>query len=105
MEIKEIDGKQFVEYDKLKAERKRMYIQIGFLITIIIVCAVILFAVKTILTEAKIIGKDPISYGMELHDFISCQCFDSKSVEWYSEGNGFISKVQAGYRGEWIGTG
>ncbi len=107
MEIKEIDGKQFVEYDKQKVEKKKMIIQIAFIVAIIISCAVIIFAVKTILETKDLIGQDPLSYGMQQHDFISCQCFDSKRVEWYSNGEGFVSQAQAGLGlgGEWIGTG
>ena len=107
MEIREIDGKKFVEYDKQKAEKKRMLIQVAFIVAIIISCAVIIFAVKGILDATDLIGKDPLSYGMVQHDFISCQCFDSKSVEWYSNGDGFISQQQAGmqFGGEWNGSG
>jgi hypothetical protein len=105
MEIKEIEGKKFVEYKQAEAERKRMIIQVSFLIAIIISCAVIIFALKTIITDIDLIGKDPLSYGMKQHDFISCQCFDSNRLEWYSEGGGFITQSQAGYGGEWNGAG
>lgn len=107
MEIKEIDGKQFIEYDKHKAQKKKMIIQVAFIVAIIISSAVIIFAVKSILDTKDMIGRDPLSYGMDQHGFISCQCFDSKSVEWYSNGEGFISQQQVGlqFRGEFDGPG
>ncbi len=105
MEKREIDGKQFVEYEKHVEERKRMMIQIAFLIAIVLASASIIFAVKVILSNKDLIGSNPLTYGMEQYGFISCQCFDSQNVEWYSDGDGFVSKTQVDYGGEKIGAG
>ena len=97
MEVREIDGKKFVEYEQYKVQRKRMIIQILFIIGIVYATFTMAQTIKTLISERDIINSDPIIYGMDAHGFISCQCFDEQGLEWYSAGERFITQQQAGY--------
>lgn len=91
MEIKEIDGKKFIEYDEHKRQRKRMIISVLFLIIITLAIVALANATITLVKNKDIIQSDPLRYGMEVHGFVSCQCFDDEGQDWYSEGSGFIN--------------
>jgi len=71
----------------------------------VIAITAFVYTTITLVKSKNIIQKDPLKYGMEIHGFISCQCFDELGIEWYSVGEGFISQQQAGYGGELIGAG
>jgi len=94
--IKEIDGKKFVEYNEYEQvrRRKRETISILFLILIAIAIIAIIFAITTLIKNKNIIQSDPLRYGMDVHGFISCQCFDEQGRDWYSNGTGFVHRRQ-----------
>jgi len=87
-----------------KEEKREMMevIRMGLLLVVIIV---LVWTTITLIKNKDIIQKDPLNYGMDVHGFISCQCYDNQGVEWYSSGEGFVNQRQAGYGGGWIGSG
>ncbi len=90
MEIREIDGKKFIEFDEYKAIRLRRYLSILFLILIAGAIIALINTTATLVKNKEIIQKDPLIYGMGLHDFVSCACYDSEGKDWYSTETGFI---------------
>ncbi len=94
MEIKEIDGKKFIEYDQMKAQRRRLIMSIAFLILLAIVVVVMLLAIATLIKNKDIIASDPLRYGMDVHGFNSCQCTDDQGQIWQSYETGFINEHQ-----------
>lgn len=99
MEIKEIEGKKFIEYDEYKEIRRRKRISILFLILIVGAIISMIIAITILVKNKNIIQSDPLSYGMGVHGFISCQCFDEQGRDWYSEGEGFIHRKIGDYPG------
>ena len=91
MEIKEIDGKKFIEYNEHRAQRRRLIIAILFLIVIAGAIIALINTTKTLLENKDIIQKDPLRFGMDVHGFVSCQCQDAEGQEWYSLDTGFIN--------------
>lgn len=94
MEIKEIEGKKFIEYDEYKYRKKRFIMSILFLILLSGAIVALLNATFVLLDNKDIIQQDPLIYGMGLHNFTSCQCFDSQGKDWYSTEKGFIHEEQ-----------
>jgi hypothetical protein len=70
---------------------KKELINIGIFILMIIAICLLLFTVITLLKNKDIITSDPLSYGMKVHNFTSCSCFDSSGNNWRSTGSGFES--------------
>lgn len=92
MEIRKIEGIEFVEYKKYKQQRRRMIIQIFFILAIIYSSYTMIKTVGVLLDNKKIIQEDPLRYGMDVHKFVSCTCYDSKGKDWRSNGTGFLHK-------------
>ena len=93
MEIKEIDGKKFIEYNEHKQQRKKFIVSIIFLILMIIAITALINATTTLIKNKDIIQSDPLIFGMDVHGFISCQCFDMKGKSWISNGTGFLHQA------------
>ncbi len=68
-----------------------MIISVLFLIVIAIAIIALISTTVTLVKNKEIIQKDPLRYGMDVHGFVSCQCFDEQGQDWYSEGSGFIN--------------
>lgn len=87
------------ETKQQKRENKRVIIQIVFLFLMLVVIILMIVAITTLIKNKDIIQKDPLRYGMDVHDFVSCDCIDSKGIVWYSFETGFKTER----RGEgWI---
>jgi len=99
MEFKEIDGKKFVNYDELELRKKkrRMIMNIVFLIVIAFASFSMIRTTNVILDNKEMIQSDALLYGMSLHNFTSCQCFDSFGRDWYSNEEGFVHGSIAGF--------
>ncbi len=89
----------------MMSKEKKEMMQIVWMALLLVVIIILVWTTLTLIKNKEIIQKDPLRYGMEVHGFISCQCFDEQGVEWYSKGEGFINQQQAGYGGEWFGPG
>lgn len=96
MEIKEIDGKKFIEYNEHLENKKKFKLSVVFLILMIIAIVILIMAISLLIQNRDWILRDPIAYGMDERGFLSCQCFDEEGTQWYSEGEGFINQRQAG---------
>ena len=94
MEIREIDGKKFIEYNEHKKQKRKMIISILFLVMIAFAIIALMTATITLVKNKDIIQSDPLRYGMEVHGFVSCQCSDEEGRVWYSEGIGFINRIR-----------
>ncbi len=92
MEIKEIDGKKFIEFEEHKHKRKQLILSTLFLVLLGVAIIAMLLAVSTLLKNKDVIQQDPLRYGMDVHGFVSCQCFDEEGRDWQSEGAGFINR-------------
>lgn len=94
MEIKEIDGKKYIEWDEDQARRRRLIMSVAFLILLAIAIIMLISTIYTLVKNKEIIQKDPLRYGMDQHGFVSCQCFDEQGRDWQSEGVGFIHRAE-----------
>jgi len=92
MEIKEIDGKKFIEFKEHEHKRKQLILSTFFLLLLVVAIVAMTIAVFTLLKNKDIIQQDPLRYGMDVHGFTSCQCFDEQGRDWQSEGDGFIHR-------------
>ncbi len=92
MEVKQIQGKTYIEYDEHKEKNKKMIIQVLFLIFLAIAITAMISTTVILIKNKDIIKQDPLRYGMEVHGFESCQCLDYQGIQWYSEGPGFANK-------------
>ena len=92
MEIREIDGKKFVEYDEARRQTRRTLLSVAFIVAIIIASYAMIVTTKTLIENKEIITSDPLIFGMDVHGFVSCQCFDEQGSEWSSQGTGFINR-------------
>ncbi len=96
MEIKEIDGKKFIEYDEHRSQTRKTLMGVAFIVAIIIASYAMVSTTKTLIENKDIIEKDPLIYGMDVHGFVSCQCYDQKGNEWSSQETGFITGLSGG---------
>lgn len=92
MEIREIDGKKFIEYKEHRQQRKRLLVSVLFMVIMVVAIVALINTTVTLVKSRDLIGKDPLRYGMEVHGFLTCQCFDQDGNDWYSEGDGFIHR-------------
>jgi len=67
--------------------------QIIFLVLIVIFILLLIFTMITLIKNKDIITKDPLVYGMQVHNFSYCSCLDNSGKYWESSKNGFISKT------------
>lgn len=92
MEIKEIDGKKYIEFDVDKHRKRKLMISVIFLILILVAIVTLINTTITLVKNKDIIQSDPLRYGMEVHGFSSCQCTDVEGRLWESEDTGFINR-------------
>lgn len=90
MDIKQIDGKRYVEYSLYKTQRRKTIMSVAFIVAIIIASYAMISSIQTLLENKEIIQKDPLRYGMDVHGFVSCQCFDAEGKDWISKDSGFL---------------
>lgn len=76
---------------------KKEIIQITFNILLVIAICFMLFTIITLLKNKELITTDPLVYGMKIHNFTYCSCFDDKGSNWVSEGGTFTTKRYEGY--------
>lgn len=96
MEVKEIDGKQYVEFDVAKHARKRFITSVVILILLAASILALVSATVILVKNKNIIASDPLIYGMSLHNFTSCSCFDQAGTEWSSTDKGFLNIPKGG---------
>lgn len=77
MNLKKIDGKEYIEYNKHKALRNRNIINSIFLILLFFALVFMVIAIKTIIENKEMIQSQPIDYLIQQYDFVSCSCYDS----------------------------
>ena len=58
------------------------------ILMVISICALIV-TVITLLKNKEVITKDPLTYGMDKHDFTNCSCIDKQGKYWTSGDGGF----------------
>lgn len=78
-------------------EHKTLRIQllsVLFIILLIITIIIMIFTINLFLKNKDLITSDPLTYGMKIHNFTSCSCFDNQGKDWYSYNGGFIHKEQ-----------
>ena len=92
MEVKEIDGKKYIEYDEERQLRKRFIVSVLFLF--LLAGSIIALSTATIILikNKNIITSDPLIYGMNVHNFSSCQCTDNQGLQWTSKDTGFTTE-------------
>ena len=71
---------------------KKEIIQIIYLILMVFIIVLMLVTISILIKNKNIIMSDPLVYGMETHNFQSCQCIDYEGRGWYSYEGGFINK-------------
>jgi aspartate carbamoyltransferase regulatory subunit len=91
MEIREIDGRKYIEFNEDKHRKKRLLISIIFLILLTVAIIALISVTVTLVKNKEVIQKDPLRYGMDVHGFVSCQCTDQEGKDWYSKDTGFIN--------------
>ena len=71
-----------------------------FLVLLVIIIIVMIVSLTILVKNKNLIMTDTLIYGMELHNFTSCGCYDSSGILWSSTENGFESKQPTNLRGE-----
>ncbi len=92
MEVKEIEGKKYIEFQEHKNQRKKFVVSVLFLILLAIAIMAMIVTTFILIQNKDLISKDPLRYGMDVHGFVSCQCLDGDGMPWYSEGPGFANR-------------
>jgi len=72
--------------------KKAGIVNIGIFILMLIFICLLIFTIITLVKNKDIIMSDSLVYGMKVHNFTSCSCFDSQGNNWESTLNGFINK-------------
>lgn len=85
MKTKTIDGKEYIEYDRAKAENRRAIFNVAFLILLSLAILALFFAIITIVKNNEMLNQQPIDYVMEKYDFAICTCTD-KSGQVFGSG-------------------
>ena len=85
MNIKKIDGKEYIEYNKHKALRNRTIINSIFLILLFFALVFMVIAIKTIIENKEMLQNYPIDFLIQQYDFVSCSCVDG-------DGNLFVQR-------------
>jgi len=70
-------------------EEKR---QTLFLILLLIVIILLVISLVVLIKNKNLIMKDTLIYGMELHNFTSCSCYDSENTLWVSGETSFTTQ-------------
>lgn len=71
---------------------KNQVMQIISNLLLVITIGVLIFTTITLIKNKDIIIKDPLTYGMGVHNFSECSCLDYNHKMWYSENGGFINR-------------
>lgn len=97
----EIPSSKMIEEknNEIEKENQKFVFSVLFLVLIAILIAVLIFAIIFLVKNRDIIQSDPLIYGMKKHDFVLCQCWDSKERIWVSNEIGFVHKS---YGDDWI---
>lgn len=95
MNIKEIDGKKYIEYDESKVLRNRTIINSFFLILLFLALIALFMAIVTILQNKEMLQSQPIDYVMEKYDFVSCSCTNVEG-ELFQSGFNLIEVKEVG---------
>ena len=74
--------------------------QTWFLILLVMVIILMVITITTLVKNKDLIMKDTLIYGMELHNFTSCSCYDSDGKLWYSTETGFTTSENS-YTTKW----
>ena len=73
-----------------KSEQKQWL----FLILMFVTITALTMTTVALLRNAKLIGEDPLSYGMQQHNFTTCSCFDADGKTWTWNGSLFTTQRQ-----------
>jgi hypothetical protein len=86
---KEVDSnrKIFAEHYFGKKNKFSNLLRILNIIAIWLFLAVMIFLLIFLVKYKDMLRVDVLSYGMELHNFTSCECYDSNGKLWYSINN------------------
>lgn len=71
-------------------EESKITITLIYLLLISIAVAALIFLSVKLVKNIDIIKSDPLSYGMNVHNFSSCSCIDGDGKNWNSFDGGFI---------------
>ena len=78
MNIKKIEGKQYIEYDEHKSLRNRTIINSIFLVLMFLAIIGLFMAIITIIKNKEMLQEQPIDYVMDKHGFTSCSCVNTE---------------------------
>lgn len=78
MNIKEIDGKKYIEYDEHKFLRNKTIVNSIFLILLLFAIILLFIAITTIIKNKEMLQSQPIDYVMDKYGFVSCSCTDAE---------------------------
>ncbi len=84
METKTIDGKEYVEYNSYKVERRKAILNGIFLILLAASILALFMASTTVIKNKEMLISQPIDYVRDKYDFTSCSCTDDKGEIFYS---------------------
>lgn len=94
MEEQENITKEVVE-KKPKSKYQRVYDAL-MMVALWFFIALLLITIVTIINYKDIISKDPLNYGMDLHNFTSCTCHDTEGKLWESMEEGGFKHTEQG---------
>ncbi len=89
MNIKEIDGKKYIEYDQDRKQKIRTIMNTCFLILMLFAIIGLFGAVINLIKHKDLYQNEPVTYVMERYKMTACACLDSEGKEWYSGEEGW----------------
>lgn len=78
MNIKEIDGKKYIEYDEQKALRNKTVMNSIFLMLLFLAIIALFMAITTIVKNKEMLQEQPIDYIIDKYNFVSCSCTNAE---------------------------
>ena len=63
-----------------------------FLILLLIAIILLVVSLSVLIKNRNIIVSDPLMYGMDVHNFTSCNCYDDVGQLWTSSETGFTTQ-------------
>ena len=78
MNLKEINGKRYIEYDEHRALRNKTIINSIFLILLFLAILGLFMAITTVVKNKEMLQEQPIDYVMDKYGFTSCSCANAE---------------------------
>lgn len=93
-DIKNIDGKTYIEVNQKRRQTIRTIIEVAALIIIVSAIIGLIMAIVVVLKNRDMLTHEPLGYVMGRYQMTACQCIDSEGEIWHSGDTGFKPKYE-----------